>query len=847
MNESRLAVGLLLLGHCIAISLLFACSGPASLGTGEAEVGTPQRGIPTAPAPGTRPPGSLVAQEGSLIEGTPRPDVSSVPTWPSTRVRATTDTLLRQMPGSTDVRDSVSTPTPGASAELTIAFLLAAQDTPRQMHFKRLWLELSRTFPGTAIVESADGDFDKQRAQVEQALARGASVLVIQPVDPDRAATFVDAAHKNDARVIAFDRLVNTRDLDALVAYDWQQIGQLQAQTALAWLQAKGLKPPYNFVFLEGAAGDPTAAAITQGYQEILNPLILKNQVKIVLDAVHSEWSAAQAQKSVQDALTKTRNNLHAVLANSSSLARGALIALAAQKLGGKVFVGGADGDEESIRELCAGNQTFDVARDDTALATAAAKLAILLAETGSMEEVSLPHDTLKVEDRQVLRVGIPVKPLTLDTIQAQLFQSGLLDGHDFPNCYPPLAQGANVPTVGVRGTLNVWVQESADSPLFNYLANLAAHLAAANPGIEIQLTAHTAESLRDRFGRVITDTRGVRDSTSPTDVHDSVSTEPPDLILTTNEQIQLLAARDLLQPVTFVTPTLFVESANAAATRRGVQYGLPVFSGDNLMLYYNKKLIKEPPTNTDALVRLAPSYTKEAIGQWMLVFDQTDPFWLFPWIGGFKGSLINNGAPTLNTRAMTETLTLLKTFKDKKVIPPEGDRNTAAALFQEGKATMIIMGDEALDTYLAKWGSDLGIARIPQVSKNEFPRPYTGGVYFAFPRTTDGNRLAIAQAFAQFVTSKPIQLDMARKLHRLPALREALNDSVITNDPLLKGMADQMLLGIAPPDSAALGCIYDAVRPQLQAVMTDQSKPDAAAQAMQASAEACFAKLNRP
>src|SRR5262249_24932861 len=148
------------------------------------------------------------------------------------------------------------------------------------------------------------------------------------------------------------------------------------------------------------------------------------------------------------------------------------------------------------------------------------------------------------------------------------------------------------------------------------------------------------------------------------------------DLLWTTNEEIQQFAASDLLHAADFVTTTVFADPSVAGGTRAGTLYGVPVGTGKNRLLYYTKKLIKDPPQNTDALSKLAPTLTKDVIGQYTLVYDTTDPFWLLPWLGGYKSSAVdtNGRTPLLDTKPMSQTLGLLKTFKDKKVASPDSD-----------------------------------------------------------------------------------------------------------------------------------------------------------------------------
>ncbi len=770
MNESRLTVFIFLM------LLLAACGGQTPAPT-------------TAPALGT--PGAT----------TPEPQVTPTTVAP------------RATPTATRVTTS----------GLKIAFLLASIDTPRQELFEQILTEETRGITGTVRVEAADNDVSTQRAQVEAALDDGAKLLVIQPVDADLAASYVDAAHKAGVQVISFDRLINTRDLDAYVSHDLAQMGRVQAQAALDWLTAKNLKKPWNFILLEGAAGDPIALQITRGYHDILDPQIAKSQVKIIADRAVSD--AAAAQTATNEEATKAKNNVQAVLANNSALARGALGALDELKLTGKVFVAGAGADPENYAALCSGAQNLDLTLDDAELARSAARLAIAFANGTSAAAAHFPNNTIRIDDRDVFQIAIPVRTVTSDTIQAALVQTGIVSSNQLGACFAPLAAGASAPQVNARGTLTVWTQEDAASPMYAYLANLAGAFAAANRGVEIKLLPKDAQTVRDTFA----------------DASGGV-----DLLWTTNEEIQQFAASDLLRVTDFITPTQFVSPSIAGATRDGFLYGVPVSTGNNLVLYYNKKLLKDPPKDTDALIRLGATLTKEPIGQYTLVYDTTNPFWLMPWLGAYKSGVVaeDGKTPTLDTRAMTETLTLLKTFKDKKVSPPDSDNAIADAIFSEGRAAMIINGDEALTAYAAKFGSDLGVTRLPQVSKNDNPRPYTGGVYFALPAGTEGPKLEIAQAFIQFVTSKPIQLDMAKKFRRLPALNDALKDATITNDAILKGMSDQMLLGIAPPDSNILTCIWDAIRPNQLGVLNANTPVNDAARAMQSAAEACVEKL---
>jgi arabinogalactan oligomer/maltooligosaccharide transport system substrate-binding protein len=196
----------------------------------------------------------------------------------------------------------------------------------------------------------------------------------------------------------------------------------------------------------------------------------------------------------------------------------------------------------------------------------------------------------------------------------------------------------------------------------------------------------------------------------------------------------------------------------------------------------------------------------------------------------------------------MVATLQFLHDIKyDTPILPMESDYNGADTLFKEGKAAMIINGDWSLGGYKDAFGDTLGVARIPQVSAtDEWPHPYTSGVYLMFPVSLqeDEAKLEAVKDFARFVTSANNQALMIAKLNRLPALEAALDDPLIANDLILKGSADQMTVGTPMPTVSEMRCNWDAMKPEMQAVLADTKAPEQAAEDMQTAAESCVEKL---
>jgi arabinogalactan oligomer/maltooligosaccharide transport system substrate-binding protein len=377
--------------------------------------------------------------------------------------------------------------------------------------------------------------------------------------------------------------------------------------------------------------------------------------------------------------------------------------------------------------------------------------------------------------------------------------------------------------------TIVLWTKEGDADNALQFVKSLADAYMALQPNVTIEVVhPATVEELRENFL-----TAGLAGSL-------------PDLLWTVNDHAGPFTDAELIQPVDDLFDlSQYVDSALAAVQLDGQTWGVPIANGNHLMLIYNKDLVETPPANTDELVAMAQELTTG--DQYGLVYNQTEPFWLVPWLGGFKGKVFADDGvtPTLNTPEMVATLQFLYDIKyTTPIVPAESDYNGADTLFKEGKAAMIVNGDWSLGSY-KEAGLNFGVARIPMVSATgEWPHPYTSGVYFMIPVGVEGAKLEAVKDFISFVNSPVNQALQIAKLRRLPGLKSALEDQLIITDEILKGSADQMVVGSPMPTVSQMRCNWDSMKPEMQAVLADSKTPEDAAAAMQTAAETCIAKL---
>ncbi len=92
---------------------------------------------------------------------------------------------------------------------------------------------------------------------------------------------------------------------------------------------------------------------------KVLKPFIDSGKIKVVGDQWVDGWLPENALKIMENALTANNNKIDAVVASNDATAGGAIQALSAQGLAGKVAISGQDADLAGIKRIIAGTQTM--------------------------------------------------------------------------------------------------------------------------------------------------------------------------------------------------------------------------------------------------------------------------------------------------------------------------------------------------------------------------------------------------------------------------------------------------------------------------------------------------------
>ena len=108
-------------------------------------------------------------------------------------------------------------------------------------------------------------------------------------------------------------------------------------------------------------------------------------KIKNVGESYSDGWKPDNAQKNMEQILTKNNNKVDAVVCENDGMAGGVVAALTAQGLAGVVPVSGQDGDHAAINRIALGTQTVSIWKDSRDLGKLAGKSAVALASGKKM------------------------------------------------------------------------------------------------------------------------------------------------------------------------------------------------------------------------------------------------------------------------------------------------------------------------------------------------------------------------------------------------------------------------------------------------------------------------------
>jgi D-xylose transport system substrate-binding protein len=246
-------------------------------------------------------------------------------------------------------------------------------------------------------IDNAHGSAQTMQTQADADINAGASVLLIDPLDPGSGAAIEAKAESQGVAVIDYDRLVSGGPEDRYyVSFNNVQVGELIGQGEVDCIDAWKVQDP-SLLIMNGDPTDNNAKLFAEGYHSVLDPLFSdKTYTKVGEPA--GTWDPPTAATTFEQQFT-AHPDINAVVAPNDDNANAIISILKKNQIAANTFpIGGQDASPVGLQNILTGYQCGTVYKPFHAEAQAAAALALYL-RAGVTPPSTLVNSTTKDDE----------------------------------------------------------------------------------------------------------------------------------------------------------------------------------------------------------------------------------------------------------------------------------------------------------------------------------------------------------------------------------------------------------------------------------------------------------------
>ena len=258
----------------------------------------------------------------------------------------------------------------GRPKTIDIALVTKALDSEWWQRVKSGAEDAARDNPGvklSVLAPEREVNIDQQVSILENQITKGVSALAVAPAGASEVLPVLDRAKAAGIPVLIVDTDINWPSKLSYIGADNQRAGRLAGEFIVKALGEKG-----QVVVIRGILGVATHEDRLAGFLAAIG-----KAPGIHCIAVQPANSERTLGMSVMENMLTSHPDLRAVFATNDQMALGAVEAIAARRLTGKVVIVGVDATSEAVRAVQEGRLTADVAMHPEVLGRSAVEAAI--------------------------------------------------------------------------------------------------------------------------------------------------------------------------------------------------------------------------------------------------------------------------------------------------------------------------------------------------------------------------------------------------------------------------------------------------------------------------------------
>ncbi len=290
-----------------------------------------------------------------------------------------------------------------------------------------------------------------------------------------------------------------------------------------------------------------------------------------------------------------------------------------------------------------------------------------------------------------------------------------------------------------------------------------------------------------------------------------------PDLFIAAHDRIGGWADSGIIAPVgAFLSPKtrerFFSKTIEPLVYKRKL-YGLPT-AFKSTALFYNKKMIKTPPVDTDQMLAMARKWTSggsDRQARYGLVWNHSDPYIHACWLFGFKGQIFDShGELHLDSTGNIQSVKFVRNLVASGLLPKDVDPVKVTTLFNSGRAAMVINGP----WFRAEISKDVdyAVAMLPQVSSTGIrAKPFVGTE--AILLSANAHDIDASVRVMELLTS-----DKAAKVRMVKGLQPVANVSLYSGsnagtDSALRVFRQQLKYAVPMSSSPEMSLVWEPLK----------------------------------
>ncbi len=304
-----------------------------------------------------------------------------------------------------------------------------------------------------------------------------------------------------------------------------------------------------------------------------------------------------------------------------------------------------------------------------------------------------------------------------------------------------------------------------------------------------------------------------------------------PDMFIFAHDRVGDWARAKVIEPIEFYVGTdeallgRFFPVTVESLTYEKSLYGLPM-AFKSVALFYNKKLVPNPPKTTDELVAMAKKVTDQAKKTYGLVYENANFYHHAAWLYGFGGKVFDDqGNLALDTPEAVKSFEFARDLrKVHGIVPEDVSSILVTSLFNEGRAAMVINGPWFLGEIDPK--IDYGVAVLPRISPagNAPARPFLTSEAIIMSSKSKHKKQAFE--FMKYLTSDEAALVRALEGRQSVANQKVYSNPKVAADPILRVFMEQMKTAVPMPNTPEMLSVWTPATTALSSVIKGGASP---------------------